>query len=136
MTEVIQYKSVITDEIVLHFVSKSEISSLHARYFQDPTPTDCITFPIDEPGELGTLENPSILGEIFVCPEVGAEYDPNDPFGEISLYIVHGILHLLGFDDQTEEEIKTMRKMESEIIDHLRDKNLLLSKLDKIIQEV
>lgn len=76
------------------------------------------------------------MGEIFICPEVGAEYDPLNPLGEISLYIVHGILHLLGFDDQTDAEIQQMREEEKKLIEHLKGKNLLLVKMDKIIQEV
>lgn len=63
-------------------------------FFQDPTPTDCITFPFDQ----------KFLGEIFVCPKVAKEYDPKKPHLETTLYIIHGILHLLGFNDIEKKE--------------------------------
>jgi probable rRNA maturation factor len=81
------------EEVNVHLVSKKTITKLHEDFFQDPTPTDCITFPFAED---------SLLGEIFICPEVAIEYAnkyKKDPHQETSLYIVHALLHLLGFDD-------------------------------------
>lgn len=117
--EVIQYKEASTEEIVLHFVTKERISELHEQFFNDPTPTDCITFPMD------TEEN-GILGEVFVCPEVAKEYSPESPYSEVSLYIIHGILHLLGYDDLDPKERREMRKSEKELMNHLEKKELLL----------
>lgn len=93
-------------EVVIHLVGKKKISSLHQTYFQDPTPTDCISFPI---------EDSHCLGEIFVCPEVAIAYakkHQKDPMHETALYIVHGLLHLLGYDDHTPSQIQKMRSLE------------------------
>jgi probable rRNA maturation factor len=132
---VIGFKSIQTDEIVLHFVTKGAISELHAHYFSDPSPTDCITFPIDPPNtppEMGE----ATLGEIFICPKVGMEYDKESPWEEVSLYIVHGILHLIGYQDEEEDDRNIMRAAESEIVAFLQKKNLVLSNPSMAIQKV
>ncbi len=99
-------------EVHIHFVSKAKISALHDEYFNDPTPTDCISFPIDGPEE----KNYRMMGEVFVCPKVAIEYaKANDtPIDrEILLYVIHGLLHLMGYDDMNEEERAQMREAEA-----------------------
>lgn len=120
-------KDIECDEVVIHFVGKEEISLLHAKYFNDPSPTDCISFPIDSPKD--PHEKCSVLGEVFVCPEVAIEYakqENSDPYIEVSLYIVHGLLHLLGFDDIEMEEKKVMRGEENSAMDYLKENKALL----------
>lgn len=109
-------------EISFQFVSKKDITTLHADFFDDPTPTDCITFPIDPPGP------DALLGEVFVCPKTAIEYVANQGGNveeETILYICHGILHLLGFDDIDDKDRQEMRKNESFLIENLRKKGLL-----------
>ncbi len=76
--------------VAVYLVGKKKISSLHAQFFDDPSATDCISFP---------HEDEDLLGELFVCPQVAKEYDPKHPYLETSLYIIHALLHLLGYDD-------------------------------------
>lgn len=55
------------------------------------------------------------LGDVFVCPRQAIFYaDENglDPYRETTLYIVHGLLHLLGYDDIEESDAKLMRRKE------------------------
>lgn len=99
------------EEMIVHFVGKRKIAALHAEFFDDPTPTDCITFPIDSP------EDPSckVLGELFICPQVAKEFAEEHGipvYEELTLYLVHGFLHLLGYDDLTPDERKKMRAQE------------------------
>jgi len=104
--------------MALSFVGKAKISSLHAQFFNDPTPTDCITFPIREP---------EFLGEVFVCPQVAKRYcdeHGGDLYEEITLYIVHGFLHLLGYGDIDPSDRKEMRKAEKKWL-QLLEKNAL-----------
>lgn len=92
--------------MALSFVGKARISSLHAQFFDDPSPTDCITFPIREP---------EFLGEVFVCPQVAYEYvekNGGDVYEELTLYVVHGFLHLLGYDDLEAADQRKMRAAE------------------------
>lgn len=107
-------------EMALHFVGKKKISALHKEFFQDPSPTDCITFP---------YHDPTFLGEVFVCPEVAQEYVERHGGRleeEITLYIVHGFLHLLGFNDLEEKERAQMRAEEKKWMDKLVKNNLVI----------
>jgi len=124
----LDWKKVECDEVSLHFVDKEEISHLHALHFQDPTPTDCITFPIDAPQDEGA--GYKILGEIFVCPEVALDYSQEHQFSphrELSLYIIHGLLHLLGFDDQDPSSETIMRDEEKSAMRYLEQKETILN---------
>ncbi|MBS0626978.1 MAG: rRNA maturation RNAse YbeY, partial [Verrucomicrobia bacterium] len=63
-----------TNEVIVHFVSETKIAQIHGDFFSDPTPTDCMSFPIDPPAKETTENEHLILGEIFVCPKVAIEY--------------------------------------------------------------
>lgn len=105
------------DELNLYFVSKEEIGKLHEEFFEDPSPTDCITFPLD-----GPEESYRVLGDLFVCPTVAREYADKrglDPVQECSLYLVHGLLHLFGYDDINENDRKVMKKAEKRYMEIL-----------------
>lgn len=112
----LNYLGVTCDEVAIHLVSEKEICDLHAQFFDDPSPTDCITLPIEQtPGY-------HCLGEVFVCPAVllGEE----EPYTEASLCIAHSILHLIGYHDHTD----AMRAKEKEVMEHLKNAGLLLSR--------
>ena len=123
----LKWKEVECDEVMIHFIDKEEITQLHKEHFQDPTPTDCISFPIDSPSE--THHGYSILGEVFVCPAVAIEYvheNGGNPYRETTLYIIHGLLHLLGYDDQDDESRLIMRAQEKSAMLYLeRNKETL-----------
>ena len=102
----LQKKKVDCQELAVYFVSKKKITELHAEHFQDPTPTDCITFPLDQ----------DFLGEIFVCPQAALDYNPKHPFEETTLYIIHGLLHLLGYDDIDSKKRARMRREEKRLM--------------------
>lgn len=127
VTSFLHWKQISSDEVSIHFVDKDEISRLHGDFFNDPSPTDCISFPIDAPDE--NKGEYTVLGEIFVCPQVGIEYaikNNQDPYVEVSLYVIHGLLHLLGFDDQSEEEKVIMRGEENSAMEYLKENKGLL----------
>jgi len=124
--EVLLQEGVTCNALTIHFVDEPTISKLHADYFDDPTPTDCITFPVDAP----STPEPCLLGEVFVCPRVAIAYadaHQKEPFAETTLYIVHGLLHLFGYDDIDPVDQKRMREAEKRHIDNLLTKNLLLT---------
>lgn len=100
------------DEVSLYLVPEKKIIQLHDEFFNDPTSTDCISFPLDA----------SHLGEIFVCPKTAIAYAKKhnlDPHTETALYIVHGLLHLLGYNDLTPADKRVMRKKEKSCMGHL-----------------
>lgn len=113
------------DEVSIHFISDEAMRRLHQEYFDDPSPTDCISFPMDSPDEPGY----KIMGEVFVCPQTAISYTQNhggDVYQEATLYMVHGLLHLIGYNDLEENDCKEMRIAEAFYIQSLRDKNLCL----------
>ncbi|MDJ0651812.1 MAG: rRNA maturation RNase YbeY [Simkaniaceae bacterium] len=123
----LKWKSIKCDEVTIHFIDKREMTALHKEHFQNPTPTDCISFPIDSPNE--TNHGYSILGEVFVCPEVAIEYvreTEGNPYRETTLYILHGLLHLLGYDDRDDKSRFVMRDQEKSAMLYLeRNKETL-----------
>lgn len=107
-------------EIFIYLVSEKKISEIHSDFFQDPSPTDCMTFPLEK--------NP-LSGEVFVCPKVAVSYaeaSQLDPYQETALYLVHGFLHLLGYDDVKIQERRIMRKKEKSCMDELNALNISL----------
>lgn len=119
---VLDFLQVSCSQVGIYFVTEKEISKLHDQFFNDPTPTDCISFPIDS----------DHLGEIFVCPSVAIAYAKKrnlDAHEETALYIVHGLLHLLGYDDLEEKQRRTMRKKEKSCMRHLNEAGISLKPL-------
>jgi probable rRNA maturation factor len=86
------------EELSLSFVDPGEMEDLHVRYMDEPGPTDVLSFP---------MEDDELLGDVVVCPAVAAQDNP-DLEAELRLLVVHGVLHLLGYDHQEEGERAAM----------------------------
>ncbi len=115
------------DEVNIYLVDTPTICQLHEQFFQDPSPTDCISFPLDD--EEDDVVPYRVLGEVFVCPQTAKEYaqqHEGNPYDEVTLYVVHGLLHLMGYDDLKEEECAQMRQAEKRHMQKLRDQHLNL----------
>jgi probable rRNA maturation factor len=122
---VLQFEGQTCDEVGIHFVNALRISELHAHYFDDPTLTDCISFPIDKDSNSPYR----VLGEVFVCPKVAMEYaaaHAKDPYEEVTLYLVHGLLHLMGYDDIEDRDRRQMRAAEKRHMKNLQQLKLYL----------
>ncbi len=81
------------------------IAELHARYLGDPEPTDVLSFPLEQAA--GRLE-----GEVVVSAQTAvavARRYKTKPETELLRYVVHGTLHLVGYDDGTRTERARMR---------------------------
>jgi probable rRNA maturation factor len=95
-------------------VDDARIAELHGRWFDDPTPTDVISFDLgDEPGPAGELYV-SLECALRVARERGG-----DPARELLLYVVHGALHLCGFDDIEPRDRARMRRAERTVLSQL-----------------
>lgn len=115
------------DYIGVFFLSDRTMRRYHALYYNDPSSTDCMSFPIDEKASFCTGER--CLGDIMICPKVAAasigknsiaRHDaryPGNPSleNELSLYIIHATLHLLGYNDVRKRESIRMRQKEQEV---------------------
>lgn len=114
------------EEVSVNFVDTLLISQLHADYFDDPSTTDCISFPFDDDDE-----EYRVLGEIFVCPKTAIDYvneHGGDPYDETTLYVVHGLLHLIGLDDIEEDDRLKMRERETVHLKNLKKLKLGVKK--------
>jgi len=87
-------------ELSVSFVTDGEMADLHERYLGEPGPTDVLSFPQDpEPSPDGSR----VLGDVVICPSFATGQN-TDAGGELRLLLVHGILHLLGYDHEEDEE--------------------------------
>lgn len=91
-------------ELSLSFVTEREMEELHLTYMNEEGPTDVLSFPQDEQDEGGVR----ILGDVVIAPAVAVLNNPADPQGELRLLLVHGILHLLGYDHEQDEDKAAM----------------------------
>lgn len=106
----------------LTFVERAAIAELNETHMGKTGPTDVLSFPIEDAsaGQPPVREPggpPLDLGDIFICPAVVEEnaVEFGVPFrAELHLMVVHGVLHILGWDHQTEAEAEVMETREAE----------------------
>src|SRR5256885_4134579 len=85
-------------EVSLAFVDNPTIHQLNKRYLQHDEPTDVLSFPLSE----GNARR--LAGELVVGAEVArsqAESRGHDVHAELTLYVIHGLLHLCDYDDHS-----------------------------------
>jgi probable rRNA maturation factor len=87
-------------ELSVSFVEQEEIAALHERFMDEAGPTDVLSFPLDDVDGAKEGERVRLLGDVVVAPTEAARNDPGDPESELRLLLVHGILHLLGYDHE------------------------------------
>jgi probable rRNA maturation factor len=107
-------------ELSLAFLTDPALARIHADFLSDPTTTDVITFE----------GNPALssAGEICVSADTAANYAKLHDRGfseELTLYVVHGWLHLAGFDDLKPALKRQMRAAEKKAMALLHDANVL-----------
>ena len=96
---------VLPESVEITLLGEAAIARIHGRFLDDPTPTDVITFD---------------HGEILIGVPIAAanarkyRYPLNR---EVALCAVHGLLHLLGYDDLTENERVIMHAVQEEILE-------------------
>lgn len=98
-------------ELSVVFVGDEAIARVHADFMDAPTPTDVITFPAD-----AAMRS---AGEIIVSVDHARSRaeELGEPFSrELSLYLVHGWLHLAGYDDRNAADRAAMRAAEREAL--------------------
>lgn len=99
-------------EVCVAIVADAEIATIHGRFLNDPTPTDCISFVYSRAKDC-------VDGEIVVSAETASAQAP--AFGwsaeeELLLYVIHGALHLAGLGDQGPAERRSMRRRERHVL--------------------
>ena len=94
-------------EISLAFVDNPTIHGINKRFLEHDEPTDVITFPYSS-GKV-------LVGELVIGVEVALEQarvGRHEVDAELALYVIHGLLHLVGYDDKDAHDRKQMRVRE------------------------
>ena len=122
---------------MVNLVDRDTIARINHDHLGHEGPTDVISFAyLEAPGfDAMHTHTPAVAGELFVCPDVAADCargpaaadtraDAPAPTGslgeELVLYCIHGILHLCGHDDHTEEQRLTMRRREKILLRQIK----------------
>ncbi len=100
----------------VRYVNDATARTLHAEHFDDPTTTDVMTFP---DGGYDPANGTLLLGDLAVCVDVArreAVLRKRPISDELTLYILHGVLHLLGYDDRTAPKRRIMWQRQRELL--------------------
>ncbi len=121
-------------ELSLIFTDEAAIAALNLQFMGKAGPTDVLSFPIDDepeprgrvpdaggsgPGDAPLDEIPQLIGDVVICPAVAARNAPDHDWefdDEVALLVVHGVLHLLGWDHEVDDEAERMESRERELL--------------------
>jgi probable rRNA maturation factor len=114
---VLEQEGIKEAKISLAFVDNTTIHRINKQFLDHDEPTDVITFPLSGKGAK------KLEGELVIGVEVGLEQAKelgHTVEQELTLYVIHGILHLCGYDDRNAKDSKEMRRMERKYLAELK----------------
>jgi probable rRNA maturation factor len=106
-------------ELSIALVDDDEIAHLNERYRHIAGPTDVLSFGCDDPCPAASDE-PIALGDVIIAPEVASRQAVElgvTVESELDLLLVHGILHLLGYDHESDTDAAVMQGRERVLLD-------------------
>jgi len=101
------------DEVDVAIVTSRQIAALNRRYLQHAGSTDVLSFDLSVPGA-------GMAVQVIVCSDVAVREAKSRRIGpqrELMLYIVHGLLHVMGYDDTTPQAAGKMRARQEELLE-------------------
>jgi len=102
-------------ELSIAVVAIEEMSELNGRFRGKEGPTDVLSFGCDDPCAVVGPDEPVTLGDVVIAPEVAeaqaVEYG-HTVEEELNLLLVHGVLHLLGYEHELDEDAAAMQARE------------------------
>jgi probable rRNA maturation factor len=104
-------------EVSVVFVDDAEMRNLNRNYRGGNKSTDVLAFPMNE-GRFAAI-NPELLGDIVISvPQARRQAEQHDHSleRELTVLLIHGLLHLLGYDHATDEEEREMKEYEFEYL--------------------
>jgi probable rRNA maturation factor len=102
-------------ELTIRLVDRSEIQQLNAQYRQKDKPTNVLSFPFEVPEGIDL----NLLGDIVICPDiVAAEANEQNKalMSHWAHMVIHGCLHLLGYDHISDTEATEMETLEIKVL--------------------
>jgi probable rRNA maturation factor len=111
--QVLRAEEVTSARIVLAFVDNNVIHRVNREHLKHDYPTDVITFPY-------ASDPNSIHGEIVISTEFAASQAPRYGHSvehEVMLYIIHGLLHLVGYDDHEARDARRMKRRQEQLLE-------------------
>ena len=106
-------------ELSIALVDMAEMSELNVQYRGKEGPTDVLSFGCDDPCAVLGPDEPVTLGDVVIAPEVAesqaAEYG-HTVEEELNLLLVHGVLHLLGYDHEDAADAEVMQARERALL--------------------
>ncbi len=108
-------------ELSIVLVDEETMTNYHEKYMDLEGPTDVMSFPMDEMREPKEGEEPpeGVLGDIVICPQFTARQaaeNGRSPSEENEYLLIHGLLHLLGYDHAEPDEKAVMFGLNDRII--------------------
>jgi probable rRNA maturation factor len=111
-----------TIELTIRIVNEKESAELNQNYRCKTGPTNILSFPFDVPKNIKT----NYLGDLIICAPVlarEAKQQHKELLQHWAHIIIHGVLHLLGYDHIEESEAIIMEKLEIKLLNNLGYKN-------------
>lgn len=109
-------------EVNIQVMDEAGISELNKTYRHKSGPTNVLSFPFEAPPGLPAEEAEALLGDIVICAQVVSR-EAADQHKDLQAHwahmVVHGVLHLLGYDHLNDEEAETMENLEVQILNEL-----------------
>ena len=111
-----------SSEISISFVDQDEIKELNNKYRGINRPTDVLSFPLDNwkyDNRPVISDYPVVLGDVIICVDIAREQAQSYGHSykrELGFLLVHGLLHLAGYDHTLPEEEERMRNAQREIL--------------------
>ena len=103
-------------EINVSFVEDDYMTELHIKWMDEAGTTDVLSFPMDMPEKPGEAVT---LGDIVISPVVAAEQAKAQGHSiehEIYILVIHGLLHIIGYDHADKAEEKVMFDLQEKIV--------------------
>lgn len=107
-------------ELSIAIIGLAEMTELNRRYRGKEGPTDVLSFGCDDPCAVTGPDEPVTLGDVVISPEVAEEQAASlghTVEQELNLLLVHGVLHLLGYDHESDEDAEVMQARERALLD-------------------
>ena len=107
-------------ELSIAVVDIEEMTELNGTYRGKEGPTDVLSFPCDDPCALTEADEPVTLGDVVIAPEIAerqAEEYGHTVEEELNLLLVHGVLHLLGYDHEADDDALAMQARERSMLE-------------------